>query len=224
MKRHLQRELESLKKQILSLGAMVEERVRMAIQALEMRDAKAAEEIIEADNEIDVMEVEIEEECLKVLALHQPVAVDLRFIAAVIKINNDLERIGDEAANIAKRVVYISKRPPVSIPLDYGLMAEKTEIMLKESLDSLVNLDLDLAYKVVLADDEVDDMNVMHYDKVKDAIKAQPDRVGFLINFFQISRRLERIADHATNIAEEVIYMVEGEIPRHRKDILSPTI
>jgi phosphate transport system protein len=96
--------------------------------------------------------------------------------------------------------------------------------MLKESLDSLVNLDLDLAYKVVLADDEVDDMNVMHYDKVKDAIKAQPDRVGFLINFFQISRRLERIADHATNIAEEVIYMVEGEIPRHRKDILSPTI
>jgi len=218
MKRHLQRELENLKRRILSLGAMVEERVRMAIQALETRDAKAAEEIMGADNEIDAMEVEIEEECLKILALHQPVAVDLRFIAAVIKINNDLERIGDEAVNIAKRVVYISKRPPISIPLDYALMAQKTEIMLKDSLDSLVNLDLDLAYKVVLADDEVDDMNVIHYDKVKDAIKAHPERVGFLINFFQISRRLERIADHATNIAEEVIYMVEGEISRHIKD------
>ena len=107
--KHLQRELESLKKQILSLGAMVEERVRMAIKALETRDAALAEKIIEADHEIDAMEVEIEEECLKILALHQPVAVDLRFISAVIKINNDLERIGDEAVNIAERVDYIAK-------------------------------------------------------------------------------------------------------------------
>ena len=216
MERHLQRELESLKKFILSLGAMVEERVRKVIKAFEKRDAEAAEEIVNSDWEVDEFEVSVEEECLKILALHQPVAVDLRFICAVIKINNDLERIGDEAVNIAERVVYISKRPFVTIPMDYALMAEKTETMLKESLDSLVNLDADLANKVRLADDDVDVIHVENYDKVKEAIKLQPERVGALINLLQISRHLERIADHATNIAEEVIYMVEGVIHRHK--------
>ena len=218
MKIHLQRELESLKKKILSLGAMVEERVRKVIKALETRDAEIAEEIVHSDWEVDEFEVAIEEECLKILALHQPVAIDLRFISAVIKINNDLERIGDEAVNIAERVAYISKRPPVTVPVNYSLMAEKTEAMLKDSLDSLVNLDADLANKVRLADDEVDDIHVENYDKVKAAIKMQPERVGYLINLLQISRHLERIADHATNIAEEVIYMVEGVIHRHRKN------
>jgi phosphate transport system protein len=216
MERHLQRELEGLKKIILSLGAMVEERVRNVIRALENRDSETAETIVDSDWEIDEFEVSVEEECLKILALHQPVAVDLRFICAVIKINNDLERIGDEAVNIAERVAYISKKSPVTIPLEYNLMAEKTENMLKESLDSLVNLDADLANKVRLADDEVDEIHVKTYDKVKEAIKAQPDRVGYLVNLLQISRSLERIADHATNIAEEVIYMVEGVIHRHK--------
>ncbi|MBW1768362.1 MAG: phosphate transport system regulatory protein PhoU, partial [Deltaproteobacteria bacterium] len=115
MKIHLQRELESLKKKILSLGAMVEERVRNVIKALETRDAGIAEEIVHSDWEVDEFEVTIEEECLKIMALHQPVAIDLRFISAVIKINNDLERIGDEAVNIAERVAYISKKPPVTV-------------------------------------------------------------------------------------------------------------
>jgi phosphate transport system protein len=223
MKRHLQRELESLKKQILSLGAMVEERVRMAIRAFENRNGELAQQIIESDKEIDEAEVEVEEECLKILALHQPVAVDLRFISAVIKINNDLERVGDEAVNIAERVDNIARRAPVKVPFEYGAMAEKTETMLHNSLDALVNLDADLAYKVCLSDDAVDDINRDIYDKIKEVIKVQPDRVGYLINLLFIARHLERIADHATNIAEEVIYMVEGEIPRHRKDILSPT-
>ena len=212
----LQKELQKLKKRILSLGTMVEERVRMAIEAVETRDEKLAKRIIEMDREIDENEVEVEEECLKILALHQPVAVDLRFIAAVIKINNDLERIGDQAVNIAERVVSIARRLPVTVPFDYKLMAEKTEAMLRESLDSLVNLDADLAHKVCLKDDEVDDINREIYDKVKEAIRSHPRRVGYFINLLLVSRHLERIADLTTNIAEEVIYMVEGEISRHR--------
>ncbi len=212
----LQKELQKLKKRILSLGTMVEERVRMAIKAVETRDEKLAKRIIEMDREIDENEVEVEEECLKILALHQPVAVDLRFIAAVIKINNDLERIGDQAVNIAERVVSIARRPQVTVPFDYKLMAEKTETMLKESLDALVNLDVDLAYKVCLKDDEVDDINREIYDKVKEAIRSHPDRVGYMINLLLVSRHLERIADLTTNIAEEVIYLIEGEISRHR--------
>lgn len=143
-------------------------------------------------------------------------AVDLRFLTAVIKINNDLERIGDQAVNISERVATIARRPPVTVPSDYTLMAEKTEAMLRESLDAFVNLDADLAYKVCLKDDEVDDMNRKIYDKVKAAIRSQPERVGYLINLLLVSRHLERIADFATNIAEEVIYMVEGEISRHK--------
>ena len=177
-----------------------------------------AKKIIDTDQEIDTAEVELEEECLKIIALHQPVAVDLRFINAVVKINNDLERIGDEAVNIAERVENISKRLPLSVPFDFAAMAEKAEAMLKESLDALVNQDVDLAYKVCLDDDDVDRMNHMVYDEVKKAIKKQPDRVGYLLNLFLVARHLERIADHATNIAEEVIYMIEGIIHRHKSN------
>ncbi len=218
MKRHLQRELENIKKRILSLGAMVEERVRMAIQAFETKNGELSQRIIESDREIDEAEVELEEECLKIIALHQPVAVDLRFINAAIKINNDLERIGDEAVNIAERVENISRRVPLSVPFNFVAMAEKAEAMLKESLDALVNQDVDLAYKVCLDDDDVDRMNRMVYDKVKEAIEKHPDRVAYLLNLFLIARHLERIGDHATNIAEDVIYMIEGEISRHKKD------
>jgi phosphate transport system protein len=212
---HFQRELEKIKKMILSLGAMVEERVRMAIKAIESRDANLAEKIIKSDYEIDEFEVELEEECLKILALHQPVAVDLRFLIAVIKINNDLERIGDEAVNIAERVYIISKRKRLDIAFDYSLMAEKSEAMLKKSLDALVNMDVDLALRVCSLDDEVDNMLNEAYDVVKQAVGEYPDRVSYLINLLLVSRHLERIADHATNIAEEVIYLVEGEIVRH---------
>ena len=220
MKRHLQKELSGLKKRILSLGALVEERVRMTIRALETKDGELAREIIRSDKEIDQAEVEVEEECLKIIALHQPVAVDLRFINIVIKINNDLERVGDEAVNIAERVENMSKRLPLAFPFDFAAMAEKAEAMLKNSLDALVNQDVDLAYKVCLGDDEVDRMNRTIYDKVKAAIKEQPDRVAYLLSLMLIGRHLERIADHATNIAEEVIYMIEGKIFRHRKEEL----
>jgi phosphate transport system protein len=202
---------------ILSLGALVEERVRMAINAIEERNAETAGQIIKLDYEIDEMEVEIEEECLKILALHQPVAVDLRFLVAVIKINNDLERIGDQAVNIAQRIENIAKRKRVEFAFDYTAMANKVESMLRKSLDSLVNLDIDLAYKVLTQDDEIDEINREAYDRIKQAIRQHPDDVGYLINLLLISRHLERLADHTTNIAEEVIYLIEGEIIRHGK-------
>jgi phosphate transport system protein len=215
MTKHFRKELENIKKRILTLGALVEDRVRLAAQAVDQINAEIAQRIIKADYEVDEMEVEIEEECLKVLALHQPVAVDLRFIISVIKINNELERIGDQAVNIAQRVEIIAKRSKPPFSFDYSVMAEKVQRMLKMSLDALVNLDVDIAYKVITMDDEVDRIKNDAYDKIKQAIKDLPERVGYYINLLLISRHLERLADHATNIAEEVIYLVEGEIYRH---------
>jgi phosphate transport system protein len=215
MTKHFRRELDNIKKRILTLSSLVEERVQSATRAVENIDAELARGIIKADYEIDEMEVEIEEECLKVLALHQPVAVDLRFIIAVIKINSELERIGDQAVNIAQRVEIIAKRPKPPFMFDYAEMGQKAQRMLKMSLDALVNLDVDIAYKVITLDDEVDRIKNDAYDKIKQAIKDLPERVGYYINLLLISRHLERLADHATNIAEEVIYLVEGEIYRH---------
>ncbi len=217
MPKHLQRELEKIKKSILTLGAMVEERVRLAIKSIVGRDAGIADHIVRMDYEIDEMEVDIEEECLKVLALYQPVAIDLRFLACVIKINNDLERIADEAVNIARRVKTISKDKDCEFIFDYAAMAEKAETMLRQSLDALVQLDTDLAFKVCLSDDDVDAFVKQAYEQLKISIKKMSDKTGPFINMFLISRHIERIADHATNIAEEVIYLTEGEIVRHGK-------
>jgi phosphate transport system protein len=215
MTKHFRKELENIKKRILTLSSLVEEKVQLATRAVENIDAESAQRIIKTDYEVDEMEVEIEEECLKVLALHQPVAVDLRFIIAVIKINSELERIGDQAVNIAQRVEVIAKRPKTPFMFDYSEMGQKAQRMLKMSLDALVNLDVDIAYKVITMDDEVDHIKNDAYDKIKQAIKELPERVGYYINLLLISRHLERLADHATNIAEEVIYLVEGEIYRH---------
>ena len=215
MTKHFRKELESIKKRILTLGSMVEDLVHDSVKAVDRVDADLADQIIKKDSEIDETEVDIEEECLKVLALHQPVAVDLRFIIAVIKINNELERIGDQAVNIAQRVQVIAKRPKPPFWFDYSDMGEKAQKMLRMSLDALVNLDVDLAYRVITMDDEVDQIKSDAYDKIKQAIQDLPERVGYYINLLLISRHLERLADHATNIAEEVIYLVEGEIFRH---------
>ncbi len=215
MTKHFHRELEKIKQRILALGALVEERVQMARTAVDEKDAALAEKIIMNDFEIDEMEVEVEEECLKVLALHQPVAVDLRFLIAVIKINNDLERIGDQAVNIAQRVITIAKQDIENFVFDYSVMSEKAQMMLKMSLDSLVNLDLDLALKVCTMDDEVDELKDQAYDSIKQAMKSDPNHLGYYINLLLISRHVERLADHSTNIAEEVIYLIEGDIVRH---------
>jgi phosphate transport system protein len=215
MGKHFDRELEKLKKRILSLGALVEERVYLAIKAIESRDSDLAARIIQSDYEIDETEVEVEEECLKILALYQPVAIDLRFIVAVIKINNDLERIGDEAVNIAERIQSIAKRSTFSFHFDYTEMAEIAAAMLKQSLDALVNMDIDTAFRVITMDDEVDDIQSRAYSEIKQAMREHPEEMTYLINLYLISRHLERVADHATNIAEEVVYLIEGEIIRH---------
>jgi len=217
MAKHFDRELEKLKKKILSLSALVEERVYLAIKAIESRDPDLAERIIRSDYEIDETEVEVEEECLKILALYQPVAVDLRLIVTVIKINNDLERIGDEAVNIAERIQSIAKRSTYSFHFDYAEMAEIAAAMLKQSLDALVNLDIDTAFRVITMDDDVDNIQGNAYLQIKQAMREHPQEMTYLINLYLISRHLERVADHATNIAEEVIYLIEGEIVRHGK-------
>ena len=216
--KHFQRELDKIKKMILSLGALVEQRVARIKQAIEDRDAELAKAIMNLDHEIDEMEVEIEEECLKIIALHQPVAADLRFIVAVIKINNDLERIGDQVVNIAQRVVRIAKRPVAPFRFDYSEMADRAETMLRMSLDSLVNQDIDVAIKVLHLDDDVDKIKDLAYDRIKQAMAdGLTEDIGYMINLLLISRHIERLADHATNIAEEVVYMIEGEIVRHGK-------
>jgi phosphate transport system protein len=215
---HLQREIENLKKKLLALGATVETAVREATLSIETRDCDLAHKIIQNDPQIDQAEVEVEEDCLKILALHQPVAIDLRFIVAVLKINNDLERIGDLAVNIAERSAFLSRRPPVGFSLGLVEMADKAQEMLKHSLDALVNLSSGLAHEVCAADDAVDAMNRQMYIKIQDAIRSNPQQMESLIHLLSVSRHLERIADHATNIAEDVVYMVEGRIARHRTE------
>ena len=218
MARHLQKEIENLKKELLTLCAMAEDRLWQAVNSIKNRDIKLAEKIMDSDMDIDQMEVKVEEECLKILALHQPVAIDLRFIITALKINNDLERIGDLAVNIAERSHFLATQKTISIRFDFETMAEKTQTMLKNSIDAMINIDLDLALRVCQADDEIDTLNRQMYEQVKIQIKQQPEHIETLIHLLSVSRHLERIADHATNIAEDVIYMIKGEIVRHKTE------
>jgi phosphate transport system protein len=217
MSKHLHVEIEKLKKRLLSLGAAVEENFRESIRAIEERNDKLARDVVEADLEIDKTEVEIEEECLKILALHQPVARDLRFIVSVLKVNNDLERVGDLAVNIAERALFLSVREKTQIPFDLKSMEEETRSMFEMCLDALVNADVALARRVCEADNKVDELLREAFARVQEAIRVHPDRIECLIAFLSVSRYLERIADHATNIAEDVTYMLEGEIIRHKR-------
>ncbi len=215
MSLHLQREMEHLKKQLLSLCTLVEEQVEMSIRALVERDIELAVAVKNRDNDIDRREVEVEEECLKTLALHQPVAVDLRFVVAGMKMNNDLERIGDLAVNIARKAVSFARATPMEIPFDISGMWEKSRRMLRDSIQSLINRDVELARSVCARDDEVDQMKHEIRQNAVEMMIAQPDRIPPLLTLLAAARNLERIADHATNIAEDVIYMVEGSIIRH---------
>jgi phosphate transport system protein len=212
---HLEKAIDELKHLILSLGADVEESVRLSVQSLTQRKPEQAKEVIAADYVIDQREVYIEEECLKILVLHQPVANDLRLIIAILKINNDLERIADLSVNIAERAVYLSGEAKADLPFDLQKMAEKVQSMLKRSLDAMVNRDEKLARRVCEDDDEVDAMNREMYVCVEQAIKKDIENLNSYIQLLSASRYLERMADHTTNIAEDVIYLVTGEIIRH---------
>ena len=222
MQQHLHREIEKLKTKLLSLGTDVEENVYKAVKALDERDGAVADQVIGADGQVDRFEVYLEEECLKILALHQPVAIDLRFVIAVLKINNDLERIGDLAVNIAERAKFLAGRDAMDVPFDFMSMADKTRAMLKKALDALVNMDPRMARDVCAADDEVDALNREMYGRIQKSMQQHPDRIDGLIHYLGVSRYLERIADNATNIAEDVIYMVDGDIVRHRAHGYNP--
>lgn len=214
MTNQLTRAIHKIKKEILSLGAMVEDRFKKTIYAVKTNDLEQAVQIIETDYLVDAQEVEVEEECLRTLALYHPVATDLRLITAVIKINNDLERIADYAVNIARRF-QISGQNSDSFQYDYTAMAEQAIKMLKLSLDALVSLDGNLAYKVREMDEEVNTMRNEAYSVMKQAIRKNPEKVEEIINMYLISRHIERVGDHTKNIAEEVIYLIDGEIIRH---------
>jgi phosphate transport system protein len=207
-------ELQKLNKKLLLLSAMVEDRVRKAVKVIETHDEEMIQSIILSDYEVDEMEIEIEEDCLKILALHQPVAGDLRFLIAVIKINNEIERIADIAVSIAIRVQTIGDSSTITNSFDYSTMSEKVIQMLKMSLDALVNRDAEQARQIFHIDDEVDALRNQAYDAAKEMIRKNPEHPGRQINIYLLARHLERIADRATNIAEEVIYLVDGAIVR----------
>ncbi|MGB6064377.1 MAG: phosphate signaling complex protein PhoU [Desulfomonilaceae bacterium] len=218
VRRRLLRKIEKLNSRLLALGAQVEESVYLAVKAIDRRDADMAAKVIDGDLDIDREEVDLEEECLEILALHQPVAIDLRHIVAVLKINKDLERAGDLAVNIAETAIDLSGRSTMSVPKDYFVMAQQTRGMLKKSLDAFVNVSAETAYDVLAQDDEVDRKKHALHRQFVERLSEEPNLIQPLIHLFLVSRHLERIADLATNIAEEVIYVVTGEIVRHGVD------
>ena len=211
----LAREIEKLKTAFLLLGGTVEDRFRKAADALEILDRDTASFVIEGDRDIDLMEVNLEEECLKILALYQPVAVDLRFIITVLKVNNDLERIGDLAVNLSEAVLDLGESDNFKMPFNFGEMAQKAGEMFRNSLNALVNQDILLAEKVRHSDNEVDALYREAQEKVSADIGRHPEHVDAMLQVLRISSSLERIADLACNIAEDVIYLVDGSIVRH---------
>jgi phosphate transport system protein len=216
MAKHLHRDLDNLQRDILTLAGLVEGSIQKAIEALQKRDVRLANDVIAGDPQIDNEENHIEEECLKILALHQPVAVDLRRITAAMMINIDLERMGDLAEEIAERVLEMAKLPMFPIPDKLQNMTDLTTMMVRQSLDSFVQLDTPQARSVMRMDDEVDRYNNEIIDEVVRLMKTSPNLIEPGLSLFSATRHLERIADHATNIAEDVVYLAEGEIIRHR--------
>jgi phosphate transport system protein len=216
MSKHLERDLAGLQRDLITLASSVEEAIHKAIKALETRHPALAQQVIEGDRQIDLDENHVEEECLKMLALHQPVAIDLRRITAALKINAELERMGDLAEDIAERAIHLAQLPPVATPSKLQRMTDLTTTMVRQSLDAFANLDVRLARMVCRLDDEVDRYNNDIIDELIRVMRSSPDAVEAGLSLFSATRHLERIADHATNIAEDVVYLAEGEIIRHR--------
>lgn len=212
---HLQREIDRLKRQVLGLCAQVEENVQLAVRALLERDTTLAAEVKRRDEMIDDTEVDVEEECLKILALHQPVANDLRYVISTLKIDNELERIGDLAVNIANKAALLALQPQLDVPFDIAGMTEKTQAMLRKAIDAFIHLDAHMADQVCKDDDEVDTLKKEARTSCCKLMQERPDRIRDYTALAGVARNLERIADHATNIAEDVIYMIQARIVRH---------
>lgn len=215
MSKHLERDLVGLSDMISDLGAMVVESTAKAIVMLQNFDLVIVDEILEAENRINEIEVEIEEECLKVMALHQPVAIDLRFIMVVLKVNNDLERMADQIVNIANRISFLVDQERVVVDLEFIKMGEISSRMVRHAVDALVNRDSLAAREVLKMDDELDALHAQSYAVLQDLMRQKPGMVAPAVSYLTISSNLERLGDLATNIAEEVIFMMEGEVVRH---------
>ncbi len=219
MSKHLVRDLESLQRRILNMAGCVEEAIYRSIQALQEHNKSLAQEVIAGDNKVDELDNAVTEECLKLLALHQPVAIDLRRIATVFMITTDLERMGDLATDIAQRALTLQAN--IAIPDKLPRMTDLTTSMVRQSLDAFVNLDGKQARRVIRLDDEVDRYNDQIIDELMERMKASPQWIEPNLSLFSVVRHLERIADHATNISEDVLYLVDGEIVRHRHQAIA---
>jgi phosphate transport system protein len=213
-----QRELERLKEHLLKMATLVEGTISMAVQALVKRDSEMAEEVFKKENQINEMEIAIDDLCLKLLALRQPMAVDLRFITSAMKIITDLERMGDQAVNIAERALTLNQEPQLKPYIDIPRMAEITQSMVKDVLDAFVQRDAKLARSVCERDDLVDGLNDQVFRELLTYMIADPKTITRAVHLIIVCRCLERIADHATNIAEDVIFMVEALVIKHHAD------
>ena len=218
MSMHLQRDLETLEQNLLNQSSLVEQMVFRSCQSLRELRTDIVQEVLASEETVNYREVEIEEECLKILALHQPVAVDLRRVATVLKINGDLERIADLAVNIGERTHSLVMYPDFQMPANLDKMAEAAISMVRDALDAFVRLDVEAAREVCQRDDLVDSLNRQVIADLHVLIEANPFDIEPAFHFYSASRHVERIADHATNISEDVIYLVDGEIARHRHD------
>jgi phosphate transport system protein len=216
---HFHAELVLLKGELLSMASLVEQALHGSIQALVERDEELAQKVIASDDAINMAEIKIDDFCLKLLALHQPTAIDLRFITSALKIDNDLERMGDQAVNIAERALELIKEPLLKPLIDIPRMAELAQKMVKDSLDAFVHKDPDLAREVCRRDDQVDALNDQVFRELLTYMMQDPRTITRAVHLLLVGRHLERIADHATNIAEDVIYMVQGKIIKHRFDV-----
>jgi len=215
MQRHFHEELETLKQTLLAMGGLVEDQIRRVMRALVKRDDALAQEVIECDQRVNALDVEVDEKCVELLALHQPTASDLRFITTAMKIVTDLERIGDQAVNIAQRALELNRVPQLKPYVDLPRMAEKAGQMVKESLDAFANRDTTLARHVCAEDEAVDALKEQVFRELLTFMMEDARTIPRAIRLIPISRFLERVADHATNIAEMVIYLVEGKMVRH---------
>ena len=215
MQRHFDQELLDLKEKILQMGSLVEEQVQGAMRALTERDSNLARQIIENDRQVNTFDVEVDEDCLRLLALQQPAARDLRFITTAMKISTELERISDLAENICERAIELNEEPQLKPYIDIPRMANWSLRMVDEALDAFVNRDTELARKVCADDDFVDDLTHQLFRELLSFMLENPQTITRAIRISFIAKYLERIADHATNVAELVVYMVDGKIIRH---------
>jgi len=211
----LEEEINKLRKMLFEMASSAEEMIAKSIKALQENNMILAEEIIKSDDKVNEMEIEIDNQCIRILALFHPEAEDLRTVTMIMKINNDLERIGDHAVNIAEKVIYLADKPPVKPLIDIPKMAEKAIEMLQESLDSFVNKDAELAIQVCKKDDEVDALEPQIVRELITYMISDPQTIDRALTLIFIARALERVADLATNIAEDTYYIASGKILKH---------